>query len=273
MYKRQQEYECIVPNVYRSAVSSPEMRKAILYAIDRGEIISSIYLSNAVLVDVPVTPDSYLYSSSTFTYEYSTARAQELLSGLGFADDDGDGYLEKSGASFKLNIIVNENPCLLYTSTYLDGLTAVADPKDHRIHTRFTQNVTATGRLSSIEPNLQNIPTRTDLGSEIRKMFIPADGCVLVDADYSQIELRLLAHISGDEAMRAAFLSGGDFHAETAAKVFHVAPELSLIHILLENNLPAEGFVFDTALAAYLLDATAGSYDLQDVYKRQPAAP
>ena len=105
-----QEYECIVPNVYRSAVSSPEMRKAILYAIDRGEIISSIYLSNAVLVDVPVTPDSYLYSSSTFTYEYSTARAQELLSGLGFADDDGDGYLEKRGARFKLNIMVNENP-------------------------------------------------------------------------------------------------------------------------------------------------------------------
>ena len=82
--------------------------------------------------------------------------------------------------------------------------------------------VTATGRLSSTEPNLQNIPTRTDLGSEFRRMFTAAEGHVLVDADYSQIELRILAHIAGDEAMRAAFLAGGDFHAETAAKVFHV---------------------------------------------------
>ena len=89
-------------------------------------------------------------------------------------------------------------------STYADGLLKAMDP-DGRIRTRFQMTVTATGRLSSTEPNLQNIPTRTDLGSEIRRMFIPAEGCVLVDADYSQIELRLLAHISGDEAMRAAF--------------------------------------------------------------------
>ena len=109
-------------------------------------------------------------------------------------------------------------------STYADGLLKVIDP-DGRIRTSFQMTVTATGRLSSTEPNLQNIPTRTDLGSEIRKMFIPAEGCVLVDADYSQIELRLLAHISGDRDMQAAFLSGGDFHAETAAKVFHVAPD------------------------------------------------
>ena len=107
-------------------------------------------------------------------------------------------------------------------STYADGLLKAMDP-DGRVRTSFQMTVTATGRLSSTEPNLQNIPTRTDLGSEIRKMFIPADGCVLVDADYSQIELRLLAHISGDTGMQEAFLSGGDFHAETAAKVFHVA--------------------------------------------------
>ena len=109
-------------------------------------------------------------------------------------------------------------------STYADGLLKAMDA-DGRVRTSFQMTVTATGRLSSTEPNLQNVPTRTDLGSEIRKMFIPAEGCVLVDADYSQIELRLLAHISGDEAMRSAFLSGGDFHAETAAKVFHVAPQ------------------------------------------------
>ena len=108
-------------------------------------------------------------------------------------------------------------------STYADGLLKAMDP-DGRVRTSFQMTVTATGRLSSTEPNLQNIPTRTDLGSEIRRMFIPAEGCVLVDADYSQIELRLLAHMAGDEAMIAAFRSGGDFHAETAAKVFHVDP-------------------------------------------------
>lgn len=109
-------------------------------------------------------------------------------------------------------------------STYADGLLKALDP-DGRIRTRFQMTVTATGRLSSTEPNLQNIPARTDLGSEIRKMFVPAEGCVLVDADYSQIELRLLAHISGDRSMREAFASGSDFHTATAAKVFHVAPE------------------------------------------------
>ena len=106
-------------------------------------------------------------------------------------------------------------------STYADGLLKAIDP-DGRVRTSFQMTVTATGRLSSTEPNLQNIPTRTDLGSEIRRMFVPEPGCVLVDADYSQIELRLLAHIAGDEGMREAFRSGGDFHAETAAKVFHV---------------------------------------------------
>ena len=108
-------------------------------------------------------------------------------------------------------------------STYAEGLLKAMDP-DGRIRTRFQMTVTATGRLSSTEPNLQNIPTRTDLGSEIRRMFIPAEGCVLVDADYSQIALRLLAHISGDEAMRAAFTTGADIHTATAAQVFHVAP-------------------------------------------------
>ena len=108
-------------------------------------------------------------------------------------------------------------------STYADGLLKALDP-DGRIRTSFQMTVTATGRLSSTEPNLQNIPTRTDLGSEFRSMFIPAEGCVLVDADYSQIELRLLAHISGDEAMCRAFLDGGDFHRSTAARVFHVDP-------------------------------------------------
>jgi len=107
-------------------------------------------------------------------------------------------------------------------STYVDGLMK-AIPPDGRVRTRFQMTVTATGRLSSTEPNLQNIPTRTELGSEMRRMFVAEPGRILVDADYSQIELRLLAHISGDTAMREAFLSGEDFHTVTASQVFGVA--------------------------------------------------
>ena len=109
-------------------------------------------------------------------------------------------------------------------STYADGLMAVIG-SDGRIRTTFQNLVTATGRLSSTEPNLQNIPVRTDLGAEIRKMFIPKPGCVLVDADYSQIELRVLAHIAGDETMANAFISGQDVHTVTASQVFGVPME------------------------------------------------
>lgn len=106
-------------------------------------------------------------------------------------------------------------------STYADGLLKVIS-EDGRIHSNFTMTVTATGRLSSVEPNLQNIPVRKEQGSEIRKMFVAAPGNVLVDADYSQIELRLLAHISGDETMRNAFINGEDIHRVTASQVFGI---------------------------------------------------
>lgn len=109
-------------------------------------------------------------------------------------------------------------------STYVDGLTKVI-AADGRIHTSFQNTVTATGRLSSTEPNLQNIPVRTELGAELRKMFVAPAGRVLVDADYSQIELRLLAHIAGDEHMIAAFRTGEDIHTVTASQVFGVPPE------------------------------------------------
>lgn len=109
-------------------------------------------------------------------------------------------------------------------STYAEGLQKEIAP-DGRIHTTFQNTITATGRLSSTEPNLQNIPVRTELGSEIRKMFVPRPGWVLVDADYSQIELRVLAHIADDRAMQEAFRSGEDFHRLTASRVFHVPPE------------------------------------------------
>ncbi len=109
-------------------------------------------------------------------------------------------------------------------STYVDGLTKVI-AADGRIHTSFQNTVTATGRLSSTEPNLQNIPVRTELGAELRKMFVAPAGRVLVDADYSQIELRLLAHIAGDEHMIAAFRTGEDIHTVTASQVFGVPQE------------------------------------------------
>ena len=116
------------------------------------------------------------------------------------------------------------------SSTYVEGLGKVI-AADGRIHTSFQNTVTATGRLSSTEPNLQNIPVRTPLGAEMRKMFVAPKGKVLVDADYSQIELRLLAHMSGDEAMIAGFNSGVDIHTVTASQVFSlpqdaVPPEL-----------------------------------------------
>ncbi|MDD6916813.1 MAG: DNA polymerase I [Eubacteriales bacterium] len=106
-------------------------------------------------------------------------------------------------------------------STYVTGLSSVVNPKTGRIHSHFNQTVTNTGRLSSTEPNLQNIPVRTPLGREIRKMFIAEkDGWTLIDADYSQIELRVLAHIADDTAMKQAFLDNEDIHTQTAATVF-----------------------------------------------------
>lgn len=106
-------------------------------------------------------------------------------------------------------------------STYADGLAAYIGP-DGRIHSNFNQTITATGRISSTEPNLQNIPIRMELGRLIRKVFLPKDGCVFIDADYSQIELRVLAHMSGDEKLIAAYRQAEDIHRITASQVFHV---------------------------------------------------
>lgn len=140
-------------------------------------------------------------------------------------------------------------------STYAEGLTnAIA--ADGRIHTTFQNLVTATGRLSSTEPNLQNIPVRTDLGAEIRKMFIPQSGYVLVDADYSQIELRVLAHIANDDVMRQAFIDGMDIHTATASQVFGVDP--AVVTPLQRRHAKAVNFGIVYGISEYSLAEDIG---------------
>ena len=173
-------------------------------------------------------------------------------------------------------------------STYADGLLKVIG-EDGRIRSSFQMTVTATGRLSSTEPNLQNIPVRKKLGAEIRKMFVAGPGMVLVDADYSQIELRLLAHISGDEAMRGAFLSGEDFHTVTASKVFNVpiedvtpvlrsrakAVNFGIVYGISAFSLAQDIGVFPNEAKAYMdayLDKYHGVRDYMDKIKAQAKA-
>lgn len=108
-------------------------------------------------------------------------------------------------------------------STYIEALPKLVNPRTGHIHTSFNQTATATGRLSSSDPNLQNIPVRDDDGKEIRRCFIPEEGCLFFSADYSQIELRIMAHLSGDENMIASFNGGHDIHAATAARIWHKA--------------------------------------------------
>ncbi len=135
-------------------------------------------------------------------------------------------------------------------STYTDGLSDFI-AEDGRIHTTFQQTVTATGRLSSTEPNLQNIPIRKELGSRLREMFVSAPGKILVDADYSQIELRILAHISNDENMIQAFLSGEDFHRLTASGMFNVP--LDAVTPLMRSRAKAINFGIIYGMSQYTL--------------------
>src|SRR5262249_34182162 len=111
-------------------------------------------------------------------------------------------------------------------STYVDALPALRDPRDGRVHTTFNQTVATTGRLSSRNPNLQNIPKRTALGRRIRRAFVTSTGWRLLGADYSQIELRVMAHLSHDANLREAFQTGEDVHARTARRVFRLGDAL-----------------------------------------------
>ena len=142
-------------------------------------------------------------------------------------------------------------------STYADGLLKEISA-DGRIHTSFQMTVTATGRLSSTEPNLQNIPVRRELGAQIRKMFVASPGKVLVDADYSQIELRLLAHIANDETMIAAFRSGEDIHAVTASQVFGVP--LAEVTPLQRSHAKAVNFGIVYGISAFSLAQDIGVF-------------
>ncbi len=164
--------------------------------------------------------------------------------------------LEKLQASFPIAAEVLEYRTLTkLKSTYAEGLLKVIAP-DGRIHTSFQMTVTATGRLSSTEPNLQNIPIRKELGAQIRNMFAAPEGKLLVDADYSQIELRLLAHISDDHAMQEAFLSGEDFHAVTASKVFRVP--LEEVSHTLRSRAKAVNFGIVYGISAFSLAQDIG---------------
>ena len=140
----------------------------------------------------------------------------------------------KSGYSTDVDVLeklVEEHPVIekileyrqlmKLNSTYVEGMKPYINPKTKRIHSFFHQTITATGRISSTEPNLQNIPTRFELGKQLRKVFKPADGYLYIDADYSQIELRVLAHVSNDEHMVQAFINGEDIHRQAASKVFN----------------------------------------------------
>ncbi|MBQ7896447.1 MAG: DNA polymerase I, partial [Oscillospiraceae bacterium] len=140
-------------------------------------------------------------------------------------------------------------------STYADGLLKVIS-EDGRIHTSFQMTVTATGRLSSTEPNLQNIPVRKKLGAQIRNMFVASPGKCLVDADYSQIELRILAHISDDKTMQQAFLSGEDFHTVTASNVFNVP--LTEVDFTLRSRAKAVNFGIVYGISAFALSQSIG---------------
>ena len=181
----------------------------------------------------------YLYAGDEFNINSTRALGEVLFEKLGLPP------VKKTKTGYSTDIEVleklrNKHPIIAeiiefrqltkLRNTYCDGLIKVVAP-DGRIHTNFNMTATATGRLSSTDPNLQNIPVRTPLGSELRRMFVAKPGCVLVDADYSQIELRVLAHIANDKNMIAAFKSGRDIHTATAAQVFgvdesKVTPEL-----------------------------------------------
>ena len=149
-----------------------------------------------------------------------------------------------------VDMVLNYRTLTKLKSTYCDGLLKVVGP-DGRIHSSFNQTETRTGRISSTEPNLQNIPVRTELGRELRRFFVAREGWVLVDADYSQIELRVLAHVANDRNMIEAFRENDDIHRRTAAQVFHVPEEM--VTPLMRSRAKAVNFGIVYGIGAFSL--------------------
>lgn len=171
--------------------------------------------------------------------------AKKTKSGYSTAAD----VLEKLASEYPIvRKILDYRQLTKLKSTYADGLAGFIS-EDGRIHGTFNQTITATGRISSTDPNLQNIPVRMELGRAIRKLFVPKEGCVFVDADYSQIELRILAHISGDENLIDAYKHSSDIHATTAATVFHVP--LSEVTPQMRRNAKAVNFGIVYGISAF----------------------
>ena len=211
---------------------------AVLFRMERAGVAieqNQLRQFGAMLTQRIVDCESLIFSYSEETFNINSTKqlGQLLFEKLGLppVKKTKTGYSTNAEVLEKLKdkhpivpAIMDYRVLTKLNSTYAEGLVKQIR-EDGRIHTTFQNLVTATGRLSSTEPNLQNIPVRTDLGAEIRKMFIPKPGCVLVDADYSQIELRVLAHIANDENMCDAFRSGQDIHTVTASQVFAVPAE------------------------------------------------
>ena len=214
----------------------------------------------------------YSYSETKFNIN-STKQLGELLFdklGLPPVKKTKTGYSTNADVLEKLKhkhpiipAIIEYRMLTKLKSTYADGLLKVIGD-DGRIRTTFQNLVTATGRLSSTEPNLQNIPVRTDMGAEIRKMFVPKPGHVLVDADYSQIELRVLAHIAQDAVMQKAFCDGTDIHTATAAQVFGV--EMEEVTSLQRRHAKAVNFGIVYGISEFSLaeDIGVSRYEAKD---------
>ncbi len=177
----------------------------------------------------------YEYCGRSFNLNSPRQLGEILYQDLGLAtgkkrtggafSTDSDELERLSGEHPVIPLIIEHRQTSKLRSTFVDGLKKAIDPKDGRVHTTFNQTLTATGRLSSSDPNLQNIPIRMEAGQQIRRAFIAAPGHVLLDADYSQIELRLLAHLSEDPAMVEAFVQSEDIHLNTACRIFGLPPQ------------------------------------------------
>ena len=151
-------------------------------------------------------------------------RPKKTASGAGYATDE-QTLAELAVADALPRLVLEYRSLTKLKSTYIDALPTYVNPGTGRVHTSYSQTAAATGRLASSDPNLQNIPIRSELGRAIREAFVPDKGHLFLSADYSQVELRLLAHLSGDDTLCEAFQTGADIHRSTAARIFKMAPE------------------------------------------------